>query len=479
MRVSNYWMASGVVAALALIGVVSAAGSAPPPETSASKPIEVAAEEEPVPLLPKDRTGVWRSVVISKSGNRIDRYTIHFVSGTELVWEWHRREPGVDGQGGTRYKYAVSAAGKLELTSLATLMEDGLEWDPQPGRKRPSVEYTILPLDKRANSFQLVQLNARGQKVFDTVFRHEPEAPLAADPLVPDYLTKIDRTIKREPKYVNAPKYVLLVFGPKAEFKVWIAIDGDTAYIDRNGNGDLTEEGELCKPASTEKNVVRQASGELTYRLPGTRRTIANVWWFHSEQDRTGGFVGVSTDNHMSQTGGGHGLNYSPSTGQAAVIHFGSDVVSIQPQRSVSLLREGTNRLETFSCGPDANAEAWVVFKVGTPGVGAGNRRFGAATFAAFAHTDTGVIRKPVLIPKGVHPIADYEFGPLKPTDGVKLVTVKLDQLLGQNEFAGKITVPEGVKTGLDAAKVTLSYPNCPWGKVEPVTYLVDVIPRR
>jgi hypothetical protein len=61
----------------------------------------------------------------------------------------------------------------------------------------------------------------------------------------------------------------------------------------------------------------------------------------------------------------------------------------------------------------------------------------------------------------------------------VKQVRVELAERLESTLFAGKITVPEGVKTGLDAAKVTLSYPNCPWGKVEPVTYLVDVIPRR
>jgi hypothetical protein len=35
------------------------------------------------------------------------------------------------------------------------------------------------------------------------------------------------------------------------------------------------------------------------------------------------------------------------------------------------------------------------------------------------------------------------------------------------------------VKTGVNAAKVTLSFPDCPWGKVEPATYAVDVIAKR
>src|ERR1700716_872057 len=57
-------------------------------------------------------------------------------------------------------------------------------------------------------------------------------------------LTKIDRTIAKEPAYKGKPKYCLLVFGPEAKTRVWLGLDGDVLYADRNGNGDLTEEGE-------------------------------------------------------------------------------------------------------------------------------------------------------------------------------------------------------------------------------------------
>ena len=56
-------------------------------------------------------------------------------------------------------------------------------------------------------------------------------------------LTKVDRTIAKEPAYQNLPKYCLLVFGPKASLRVWLVQDGNTLYIDRNGNGDLTQPG--------------------------------------------------------------------------------------------------------------------------------------------------------------------------------------------------------------------------------------------
>ena len=67
----------------------------------------------------------------------------------------------------------------------------------------------------------------------------------AVSTLAADDLTNIDRTLRKEPTYqTKAPKYCLLVFGPQATTRVWLVQDGDALYVDRNGNGDLTEEGE-------------------------------------------------------------------------------------------------------------------------------------------------------------------------------------------------------------------------------------------
>src|SRR6266852_5923684 len=57
-------------------------------------------------------------------------------------------------------------------------------------------------------------------------------------------LPKIDRSLTKEPKYAHAPKYFLLVFGPVAKTRVWCVFDDKVLYVDRNGNGDLTKEGE-------------------------------------------------------------------------------------------------------------------------------------------------------------------------------------------------------------------------------------------
>jgi hypothetical protein len=54
-------------------------------------------------------------------------------------------------------------------------------------------------------------------------------------------LAAVDRRIEKEPKYAGQPRYCLLVFGRQAKNRVWIVQDKDTLYVDRNGNGDLTE----------------------------------------------------------------------------------------------------------------------------------------------------------------------------------------------------------------------------------------------
>jgi hypothetical protein len=67
-------------------------------------------------------------------------------------------------------------------------------------------------------------------------------------------LGKIERTIQKAPVYkTKTPRYGLLVFGPEAADRAWLVFDGDTLYVDRNGNGDLTEPGKKVA-AKTDKS---------------------------------------------------------------------------------------------------------------------------------------------------------------------------------------------------------------------------------
>src|SRR5205814_106845 len=85
-----------------------------------------------------------------------------------------------------------------------------------------------------------------------------------------------------EPAYhTKAPTYCLLAFGPTAKEQVWLVRDGDVLYVDRNGNGNLTEAGKRVsaekKPDSNpeEERYVFEA-GELS--VNGLHKGLS-VWF--------------------------------------------------------------------------------------------------------------------------------------------------------------------------------------------------------
>jgi len=91
----------------------------------------------------------------------------------------------------------------------------------------------------------------------------------AADP------PKTDRSIGEQPAYrTKAPGYVLLTFGPgRPSFdradRVWLVWDGDTLYVDRNSDGDLTDAtdkvaAQVRRPGWAEDDGYTFEVGELT-----------------------------------------------------------------------------------------------------------------------------------------------------------------------------------------------------------------------
>jgi hypothetical protein len=80
-------------------------------------------------------------------------------------------------------------------------------------------------------------------------------------------LDKIDRSLAKEPSYKGKPGYCLLVFGADAKTRVWLVKDGDTLYLDRNGNGDLTEDGERLDGKAVKPAGAISAPAEKKYEI--------------------------------------------------------------------------------------------------------------------------------------------------------------------------------------------------------------------
>ena len=243
-------------------------------------------------------------------------------------------------------------------------------------------------------------------------------AAVAADP------PKFDRAVGKEPKYAGQPVYALLTFGPDAAHRVWLVRDGDTLYVDKNGNGDLTDPGEAVaktKPrkgreddegktfeigditlgGKTHKGLTVYATPLADYangeagKLPPVKAALekdkkAFTALIRCEVDAPG-VKGGGTAGRLDMSAGWLDLNgplqFAEKPADAPVIHFGGPL-EVSFYGEVPKMRVGRG--------------AEFVLVVGTPGVGPG-------TFAMLGYEDC--------IPKDAYPKAEIAFAPKKPGD--------------------------------------------------------------
>ncbi|MBW3542703.1 MAG: hypothetical protein KY476_20760 [Planctomycetes bacterium] len=82
-------------------------------------------------------------------------------------------------------------------------------------------------------------------------------------------LEKIERRILKEPSYESKPQYGLLVFGPRAKTRVWVALDEHALYVDRNSDLELSAESERVALDQKEFRPVEilEPQGEIRHRI--------------------------------------------------------------------------------------------------------------------------------------------------------------------------------------------------------------------
>jgi hypothetical protein len=241
--------------------------------------------------------------------------------------------------------------------------------------------------------------------------------PAFADP------PSVNRTIGKEPAYqTKAPRYGLLVFGPEGKDRVWLVHDGDCLYVDRNGNGDLTEPDEKVAAqkragSDPEKDGYSFEVGQVTVggrthkglqvAFVPLQRYVGDALGSQPEvkaalaKDPKAMAVGISVDAEVAgMKGGGVGglvnlsagwrdlngvFQFADTPAKAPVVHLGGPLqVTFYGERPA--LRIGR--------------ENELVLVVGTPGVGPG-------TFAMVRYQDT--------IPESATPVAEITYPPTKP----------------------------------------------------------------
>lgn len=209
-------------------------------------------------------------------------------------------------------------------------------------------------------------------------------------PLSAQDLTKIDRRLVKEPAYqTKQVKYCLLVFGPEAAHRVWLVQDGETLYVDRNGNGDLTEPGEVLNRTHGSFNLgaVNAADGTTTHGNLSVRTIGDAVRLHHHVPNGCTQFAGYDPKDK---------LIFANRAQDAPIVHFGGPLTMRMYQR-----------MPQFVAGKDCDFN----IQIGTPGVGAGS-------FAAMSCCS---------LPPGVKPLALVEFPHRDPTKAPIRVEYILD----------------------------------------------------
>jgi RNA polymerase sigma factor (sigma-70 family) len=338
-----------------------------------------------------------------------------------------------------------------------------------PGEKRDVKKGSVAPGDPSTEKTAQLERDERERLKADKV-AEEIAADRAAEaakaesylsrpaPAVSD-LNKIDRKITKEPKYESKPYYALLAFGPAAEKRVWLILDGDVLYIDRNGNGDLTDEGERILPSGKDKiyPAGQQYSHTQKFSLKGLVPPVGkdvggDYQLDHLIKDSTfvpkTDFDKVVARNYatreqaylwrvVGKERASIPITFVPIASEAQITHIGGPLSVVLRNPSEQKFRRGSN--------PDV-----LEVMIGTPGLLAKN---------------DGMQRPHPLdslriseVPADVHPKAEIEFPRRTAAEKPIRLTVILDQRCCGDNFYAPVPVPADAGAGM--AKVVVTFPN-------------------
>ena len=138
----------------------------------------------------------------------------------------------------------------------------------------------------------------------------------------------LHRTLLKEPTYESTPKYSLLVLGGSGDSQpVWMVEDGRRLFLDRNANGDLTDDGAPIRPDKLQKLGkdrwdFKYLPAEIT-PADGSRHTdfVLRRWNYGEKEDSYG--LSLSVGGEMPMYAGWSGTFWSESREKAPVIQFG------------------------------------------------------------------------------------------------------------------------------------------------------------
>ena len=153
--------------------------------------------------------------------------------------------------------------------------------------------------------------------------------PAAGDPLA-----TIERRIVKEPAYESTPQYLLLALGPEAATHVWLVEDGRKLYVDKNANGDLTDDGPPIEPTNV-RSLGRLPDSQVDrwdfdYQLaeftPGDRPPQKDFQlrrWNYGTSAHDDYGLSLTLDGKVPMYAGWFNSFWAASPEKASIVHFG------------------------------------------------------------------------------------------------------------------------------------------------------------
>jgi len=141
---------------------------------------------------------------------------------------------------------------------------------------------------------------------------------------------------RKEPAYQSkAPRYALLTFGRD---RLWAVIDGDNLYVDRNGDGDLTDKTER------KKSVGSFIDGGTIFEFGNLRRIGGKKAQLRITSDKAGERVSLTVGGteYRAVVAGTKGLRFAARPQDAPVIPFEGplQMIAVTPRALVADGRE-------------------------------------------------------------------------------------------------------------------------------------------
>ncbi len=171
-----------------------------------------------------------------------------------------------------------------------------------------------------------------------------------------------DRAILKEPSYQTAPKYCLLTLGDSGDVKVWMVEDRRRLIVDKNANGDLTDDGPPIEPSKVRDLGANQWDFEYSLdaimpaKGPWHTNFVLRRWNYHDKTDSYG--LSVTVNGKMPMYAGWFGTFWSTSREQAPVIHFGGPFTPKLLRRKQFSIGEKGERLSLCFLNPGSGPGA-------------------------------------------------------------------------------------------------------------------------